>query len=134
MRLAITAALVCAVSWIGLLIGAGNIGLQRSVAISPLTLFELPLALVLSAALAFVTAALPGWLDRSSAPAPGRLVGGVLIGDILGAVVLAPILIGELEVIHAPVVFASITALGLQPLAAFLGALLSRSRGRVGIA
>jgi len=52
MRLAITAALVCAASWIGLLIGAGNIGLQRSVAVSPLTLFELPLALVLSAALA----------------------------------------------------------------------------------
>ncbi len=50
------------------------------------------------------------------------------MGDIIGAVVLAPILIGELEVIHAPVVFASITALGLQPVAAFLGAWLSRTR------
>jgi hypothetical protein len=36
-------------------------------------------------------------------------------------VVLGPLLVGELEVIHAPVVFVTITALGLQPLAAFLG-------------
>ena len=45
-----------------------------------------------------------------------------LAGDLIGAVVLAPIAIGELEVIHAPLVFVAITALGLQPLAAFLGA------------
>ena len=126
MRTAITAALVCVASWIGLEVGAGNIGLQRSVAVSPLTLAEVPLALCLAAALAFVIAWLPRRLDRKAAPDPVWLVIGVLIGDVIGAVVLAPVLVGELEVIHAPVVFAAITALGLQPLAAFLGAWLSR--------
>jgi len=124
MRTAMTAALVCAASWIGLWIGAGWIGLSRSVAVSPLTLVEVPLALTLAAAVTFVIAWLPGRLHRASAPVPAWLLGAVLIGDIFGAVVLAPFLIGELEVIHAPVVFASISALGLQPFAAFLGAWL----------
>jgi hypothetical protein len=130
MRIAAVATLVCIASWIGLWIGAGWIGLSRSVAVSPLTLVEVPLALALAAALAFVIAWLPGQLDNVSATAPVRLFGGVLIGDVFGAVILAPVLVGELEVIHAPVVFASITALGLQPLAAFLGAWLAGSRDR----
>ena len=128
MRTAITAALVCAASWLGLWIGAGWIGLSRSVAVSPLTLVEVPLGLLFAATAAFVIAGLPRRLDRKSTPDPIRLVAAVLIGDVVGAVVLAPILIGELEVMHAPVVFASITALGLQPVAAFLGAWLSRTR------
>ena len=128
MRIAAVAALACVASWIGLLIGAGNVGLQRSVAVSPLTLLELPLALGMASVLAFIAASLPGLIDRRFVPAPVPLVGGVLVGDVIGAAVLAPILIGELEVIHAPVVFASLSALGLQPLAAFLGAWLSRPR------
>lgn len=126
MRTAVTAALVCAASWIGLWIGAGWIGLSRSVAVSPLTLVEVPLGPLFAAIAAFVIASLPGRLDRKAPPDPVRLVAGVLIGDVVGAAVLAPLAIGELEVIHAPVVFAAITALGLQPLAAFLGAWLSR--------
>ncbi len=126
MRTAITSALVCAASWVGLWIGAGNVGLSRSVAVSPLTLVEVPLALGFAAIAAFVIAWLPGRLDRKSAPDPIRLVAAVLIGDVIGAAVLAPFVIGELEVIHAPIIFASITALGVQPLAAFLGAWLSR--------
>jgi hypothetical protein len=128
MRTAIIAALACVVSWIGLWIGAGYIGLSRSVAVSPLTLVEVPLALAVASAVAFVIAWLPGRLDPASAPRPAWLLGGVLIGDVFGAAVLAPLLIGELEVIHAPIVFAAITALGLQPLAALLGAWLSRTR------
>jgi hypothetical protein len=128
MRTAFTAALVCIASWIGLQVGAGNVGLQRAVAIGPLTLLEVPLALALAAALALVTAWLPGRLDRAKAPSPIRVLVGVLVGDAIGAVVLAPVLVGELEVIHAPVVFVAVTALGLQPLTAFLGAWLSRTR------
>ena len=126
MRTAITAALVCAASWIGLWLGAGWIGLSRSVAVSPLTLVEVPLALGFAAIAAFVIAWLPGRLDRKSGLDPLRLVAAVLVGDVIGAAVLAPFVIGELEVFHAPIIFASITALGLQPLAAFMGAWLSR--------
>jgi hypothetical protein len=48
-------------------------------------------------------------------------VAWVLVGDLIGAGFLAPLAVGELEVIHAPVVFAAISALGLQPLAAAAG-------------
>ena len=121
-RIAAVSSLVCTASWIGLLIGAGNVGLQRSVAVSPLTLLELPLALGLAAVLAFLAAWLPARMGSASQLAPLPLVGGVLVGDVIGAVILAPFLVGELEIIHAPVVFAAITALGMQPLAAILGA------------
>lgn len=103
MRTVAVATLACVASWIGLLIGAGNVGLSRSVAVSPLTLVEVPLALLFAAIAAFVIAWLPGRLDRKSAPDPIRLVAAVLIGDVIGAAVLAPLAIGELEVIHAPV-------------------------------
>ena len=126
MRTAVIAALVCGASWIGLWIGAGWVGLSRSVAVSPLTLVEVPLGPLFAAIAAFVIGWLPGRLDRMSGLDPVRLVAAVLIGDVVGAAVLAPILVGELEVIHAPIVFASITALGLQPLAAFVGAWLWR--------
>jgi hypothetical protein len=129
-RIAAISSLVCVASWIGLLIGAGNVGLQRSVAIGPLTLLEQPLALGLAAVLAFLAAWLPALLSPTSAFSPRSLVGGVVAGDLIGAVILAPVVVGELEVIHAPVVFAAITALGLQPLAAFLGARLAGARDR----
>ena len=130
MRLAAVSSLVCVASWIGLLVGAGNVGLQRSVAVGPLTLLELPLALGLAGALAFLAAWLPARFGPTAAIAPVPLVGGVVAGDLIGAVILAPLLVGELEVIHAPVVFAAITALGLQPLAAFLGTWLAGLRDR----
>ncbi len=72
MRIAAVAALACVASWIGLLIGAGNVGLQRSVAVSPLTLLELPLALGLSSALAFMAPLLPGVLTDGPLPIPWR--------------------------------------------------------------
>lgn len=128
MRIAPVSSLVCVASWIGLLMGAGNVGLQRSVAVGPLTLLELPLAVGLAAALAFLAAWLPARFGPTPALSPLALLGGVVAGDLIGAVILAPFLVGELEVIHAPVVFAAITALGLQPLAAFLGAWLAGSR------
>ena len=120
MRTPIAAAVVCLASWLGLWAGAGSVGLSRSVALSPLTLLELPLALVLATALALV--AVLGLTRLARGTPPIQLVAWVLVGDLFGAAVLAPLAVGELTVIHAPVVFAAITALGLQPLAAAAGA------------
>lgn len=122
MRTAATGAVVCLASWLGLLAGAGYVGLSRSVSVSPLTLVEVPMALVLAAALAFVAALAVNRLPGDAHPLrPLHLVAWILVGDLFGAAVLAPLAIGELEAVHAPVVFAAISALGLQPLAAAAG-------------
>ena len=121
-RTAATATLVCLASWVGLAVGAGNVGLQRTISTGPSALLESPLAIVLSTSLAFATAIA---LSRGRGDARADrwiLVGAVLVGDAIGAVVIAPALIGELEVANAPVVFAVLATLGLQPLAAALGA------------
>jgi hypothetical protein len=120
MRAAAIGAVVCLASWLGLWAGAGYIGLSRSVAVNPLTLLEVPMALVLASALAFVAALGLSHLARGTRPL--HLVAWVLVGDLIGAAVLAPLAIGELKVVHAPVVFAAISALGMQPLAAGVGA------------
>ena len=124
MRTAATATLVCIASWFGLLLGAGNVGLQRSVGIGPLTLLEAPLALTFSAGLALGAA----WLGGGGSN-PLRILIAVLAGDLIGAVLLAPFLVGELEIIHAPTVFVALSALGLQPLAACIGSWLSTVTG-----
>jgi hypothetical protein len=54
------------------------------------------------------------------------LLGAVLVGDLIGAALLAPILVGELELVHAPVVFVAISALSLQPLGALIGTWVAR--------
>jgi hypothetical protein len=122
MRTATAATAVCLVSWLCLLIGAGNVGLQRSVGVGPTTLLEVPLALGLAAGSALLIGALAG----RSRVLPVPLLGAVLLGDAIGAAVLAPVAIGELELVHAPTVFVAITALGLQPLGAVLGASVAR--------
>lgn len=124
---AVTAAAICAASWVGLFVGAGNIGLQRSVSIGPLTLLELPVAVALASALALLVA-LGSRLGRlSDQQQPLRLVAYVLVGDAIAALVLAPLAVGELAPFDAPVVFATLTVLGLQPLAALAGSLASRA-------
>lgn len=120
-RSVVTAAAVCVTSWIGLLIGAGNVGLQRSVAVGSLTLFEAPAALVL----AFVTSlAVALLLAPVGSRWPLTVAGIVLIGDLIGSTVLAPLAVGELSVLDAHLVFVPLTALGLQPLGAAIGAYL----------
>ena len=120
MRAAAIGAVVCLASWLGLWAGAGYVGLSRSVAVSPTSLFEVPMALVLASALAFVSAFGLTRLARGTLPL--QLVAWVLVGDLFGAGVLAPLAVGELEMAHAPIVFAAISALGMQPLAAGVGA------------
>jgi hypothetical protein len=122
MRTAVAAIAICLASWLALAIGAGNVGLQRSVAVSPLTLLEVPLALALATASAVLIGALAGRNGVSPLP----LLGAVLVGDLIGAAVIAPLAVGELELVHAPVVFVAITALGLQPIATVLGSLVAR--------
>lgn len=130
MRTVIGAGLVCLASWLGLLLGAGNVGLQRSVSVGPWTLVEHPGGLVLAAALAFLVALAVTWMAGPGRQNPLRLVAAVLIGDAIGALVLAPAAVGELTVLNAPVVFVALTALGLQPLATVLGAMAYRTRSR----
>jgi uncharacterized membrane protein len=128
MRVAGAAVVVCLASWFGLLIGAGATGLQRSVSAGPSSLLERPLALVLvgvvSLALAFVIAL------RLRSSTPLRFTAGVIIGDLLGAVVLAPVLVGELSPAHAPIVFVALIGLGVQPLAALVGFWAGQRMGR----
>lgn len=126
-RMVAGAILICLASWFGLALGAGNVGLQRSVSVGPGTLFEHPLGLVPAAGLAFLATMTVTWIAGSARQHALRLVTAVLIGDVIGAVVLAPVLVGELTVANAPVVFVALTALGLQPVATLLGTIATRS-------
>lgn len=119
MRLVIGSGLVCVASWLALAAGAGDVGLQRSISKDATALADYPLALVLVAVAAFGTAFV---MTRAWRLRPTRLLVGVLIGDALAGLVLAPVAIGELEPIHAPLVFAAVTVLGLQPAGVLLGA------------
>ena len=126
MRTAIVATGVCLVSWGGLFLGAGNVGLQRSVAAGPGTLVEVPLGLILAAALAFLAAFTLLVLARTPQIVPWHLVVAVIVGDMVGALILAPLAVGELTPLNAPIVFLALAALGAQPMAAFLGAHTAR--------
>lgn len=124
-RLAIGSSVVCIASWLALLAGAGNVGLQRSISKGAVSLIEEPTALILVAVVAFGVSFLVARAWRLSAR---DLLVGVLVGDALAGLVLAPLLIGELEPIHAPLVFAAVAVLGLQPAAALVGAWLAARR------
>ncbi len=126
MRTAIVATGVCLVSWGGLFLGAGNVGLQRSVAVGPGTLVEVPLGLILAAAMAFLAAFTLLVLARTPQIVPWHLVVAVIIGDMVGALILAPLAVGELTPLNAPIVFLALAALGAQPMAALLGAHTAR--------
>lgn len=134
-RTLVGAGAVCAASWLGLLIGAGNVGLQRSVSIGPLTLVEHPLAIVLATGMAFIVALGASTLGGASRPRLLSLMAGILAGDGIGALLLAPLAVGELTPFDAPVLFVALAVLGLQPLAALAGAaaprMLRPARSRV---
>lgn len=122
LRLVAASSAVCLGTWLALL-SAGDIGLQRSISQGALTLFEQPLAVGLVAAMGFAIAYLSAKRLRLSAV---PLVIGVLLGDAFAGLVMAPIAIGELEPIHAPLVFAAVSLLGVQPAASLAGAVLAR--------
>lgn len=122
MRLAFGSGIVCVASWLALAAGAGNVGLQRSISKGAASLVDYPNALILVAAVAFAAAFVVtrAWRLRTR-----DVVIGVLIGDGVAGVGLAPALIGELELIDAPLVFVAVSVLGLQPAAALIGAWLA---------
>lgn len=107
------------VSWLALSAGGGNVGLQRSVAAGPTTLGERPLAIVFVAIVSLIAALTITIVARSMRSGP--LLLSVLAWDVVGAAVLAPLAIGELEPFHSPVVFVVLTVVGVQPLEALVG-------------
>ena len=119
-RLVAGSAAVCLASWFTLAAAAGGVGLQRSIPKGAATLLlEQPVAVVLVAVAAFGVAYVSARrLGVGSLP----LLVGVLLGDAFAGLVLAPLAVGELEPIHAPLVWAAVSILGVQPAAAFAGA------------
>jgi len=55
-----------------------------------------------------------------------RLLLAMLACDVIGAVVLAPLAVGEVRPIDAPVVLVVLATLGVQPAAAVLGAVVGQ--------
>ena len=131
MRLAFGSGIVCVASWLALAFGAGNVGLQRSISKGAISLIEQPVALILVAVAALVTAYA---VTRVFRLRPIPLLVGVLLGDAFAGIVLAPLAVGELEPIHAPLVFAAVSVLGMQPAAAFLGSWLAARAHRATVA
>jgi hypothetical protein len=114
-------------SWLALLVGAGNVGLSRSVALGPATLLERPLAIGASLGAALLVAHLAA---RLSAPRPawaGAVVGAVAT-TLAGSAVLAPLAIGELEIGHAPGVFIVLSLFGTVFVAIGAGVALAPDR------
>lgn len=127
MQLVLGSGIVCVSSWLALAIGAGWVGLSRSVSIGATTLVEHPTAL----ALVVIVATATGFsVTRAFTLRPFQLLVGVLVGDAFAGLVLAPIAIGELEPIHAPIVFLAVSVLGLQPVAAVIGSWVATIRRR----
>jgi hypothetical protein len=117
---------VALISWLCLAVGLGNVGLQRSVAVGPLTLLESSTTLGLVAVSTFGMAILLAQAIRGVRPS--RLTGAILVADLVGALVLAPIAVGELHPSDAPVVFVVLTALGVQPGTAWCGSAFGKRR------
>lgn len=126
MRGLVFGTMVCAASWVMFAVGAGGVGLQRAVSKGPLLLlWEHPMAVPLLVGAAFlVSYSLARWLlPRITAI---HAAAWVFAGDLFGSIVLAPVLVGELEPIHAPIVFATISFFGLQIAIAAFGVWLAR--------
>lgn len=116
---------VAAPSWLVLAVGAGNVGLGRSIYPGPWTLVtERPIPSLLAVVTAFAIAFLARPLLRPAGIGTG--VAAVVGWNVVAAALIAPLAVGELELAHAPFVIAAITVLGLQLVAAWLGASMRR--------
>jgi hypothetical protein len=122
---------VCVVSWLGLAGGAGNVGLQQSLRLDPVTFATAyPLAMGLSIGAALLAAYL--FARAKGTPPAFAIVGAlaVLLGDAAGSLLAAPLLIGELELQHGAAVLLVTSLFGAQVIAAWAGAMLGARRGR----
>jgi hypothetical protein len=121
------AAATYAILWLGL----GNIGLQQTVSIGPevlLTTYLPTTALV--AVLGVIVGGLVAALLRFDRVEALLLAATVVLVDVVMAVIVAPILIGEITLRHTPIVLAVLAVLGFQPLAIVIGALLALTAAR----
>lgn len=124
-------AVVCLSSWVGLLVGAGNVGLQQSLSLDPVGFTaSYPLAVALCVAAAFATAFLFARLTQT--PRSFALVGAlaVLLGDAVASFTAAPAMVGELEVRHGFIVLIAISLYGMQVVAAWAGATMGAREQR----
>ena len=126
-------AIVCIASWAGFAIGARDVGLQQSISRDPVFFATTyPLAIVLSLLAAFATALIFVRVQRAARSFALFGALAVLSGDVVASFLVAPVLIGELEVQHGLIVLRAISQLGLQVVAAWLGALLGAQRTAAG--
>lgn len=121
-RLAVYGFVVAVPSWLVLAAAAGNAGLQRSIGGAWTLLTERPAAGLGATAVSLVLAFAAWPIVRRRSPLAG--VHAVLGWNVVAGVVLAPIAIGELEPVHAPLVIGATTVCGLTLLAAWAGAWL----------
>ena len=119
---------VCIATWLTMAAMLGNVGLQRSVAIGPGTLFERPLVIV---AVLIVGGAVAAVVTRGLA-LDGRhvlsAVASTVALDVGGSVVLAPLAVGELDISDWRRVVVVISLFGAQPAAAALGVVIAARR------
>ncbi len=122
-RTLLFAVVVCLASWMALVVGAGNVGLQQSLRLDPVGFAtDHPVAIVLCLAAAFTTAALFARVGRTSKAFALQGAIAVLLGDAVASFIAAPVLVGELEPQHGVIVLLALSLFGTQVLAAWLGA------------
>lgn len=114
-RTLVAGSLIAIASWLALAVGAGNVGLQRSISIGAWTLFtEQPMAVGMSLGASALACLVLGFGLRLGTGDAAPMLATLAVLDVVAGLVLAPLAIGELEPIHAPLVFASVSLLGLQ--------------------
>ena len=116
-KLTVAAAVVCAAAWTVLLFGLGNVGLHQSVSMGPQVLMTDYPAVMATAFVVATIASAVGWaILRPDLRGACALVGLILILIAVMSWLVAPILIGELEIEHGGLVFPVLAVLGLLPL------------------
>lgn len=122
-----TGLLAGAGSWAALTLGIGYEGASRAVSVGLDTLAaDHWVALVLAG----LTAATFAAVGCRRGARPLQVLSVVVAMDLFAAIVLAPLLVGELSPTDPGPVIATLSALGLQPLGALIGASVVRAGGR----
>lgn len=115
-------AIVCLASWAGLALAAGQVGLSHSVTRDPVFFATTyPLAIALSLTAAFAAAFIFARIQRTPRAFAATGAATVLLGDALASFVVAPVLVGELEIQHGFIVLLAVSLYGSQIIAAWLG-------------
>ena len=122
-RAALFGFVVCLASLVGLVIGAGNVGLQQSLRLDPVGFAaDYPMAVILCLGAAFVAALIFVRTTRAARSFVPLGMLAVVAGDVLTSFVVAPLMVGELEPAHGFTVLVAVSLFGLQIVAAAAGA------------